>query len=117
MYWLTGIFGVFLIVAPFILGYAGNVLGMWTSIITGILVLVVSAIKGVQRDATLWEYRVAGVLGLLALIAPFVLGFRAQPTPLDANVILGAVLIVVAGYQLLTDYSHRSSQQAEVPNR
>jgi bacteriorhodopsin len=101
MYWLTGILGVFLIIAPFVLGYAGNTTAMVSSVILGALVVIVSIIKGAIRDMTRWEYWVAGILGILAILAPFVLGF-AQTGPLDVSVTLGAVLIVVAGYQLLT---------------
>jgi len=104
MYWLTGILGVFLIIAPFVLGYASNTMAMASSIVLGALVVIVSIIKGAIPDMTRWEYWVAGILGILAILAPFVLGF-AQTGPLDVSVTLGAVLIVVAGYQLLAGRS------------
>ena len=102
MYWLTGILGILLMLAPFVLGYASNMLALWSSIVLGAIVLVVSLIKAVIHDAGQWEYWVAGIAGLLALVAPFVLGFRTQPRPLEASLILGLVMLVVAGYQLVT---------------
>lgn len=102
MYWLTGILGVFLVIAPFVLGYADNMLALWSSIVLGAVVFLVSLIKAFIHDTGQWEYWVAGIAGLLAIAAPFALGFRANPRPLEASVILGVVMLVVTGYQLLT---------------
>jgi bacteriorhodopsin len=104
MYWLMGILGVFLIIAPFVLGYASNMMAMVSSVVLGALVVMVSIVKGVIHDMAGWEYWIAGILGLLAILAPFVLRF-AQTGPLDVSVTLGAVIVVVAGYQLLTGHS------------
>jgi bacteriorhodopsin len=101
MYWITGILGLALIVAPFVLNYSSVPIAMWSSIILGAAIVVVSAIKAFVRDAAKWEYWVAGILGLLAIIAPFVLGFRAQVRPLDASIILGVIVLLFAGYQAL----------------
>ena len=35
MYWLTGVLGLILVVAPFIMGYTENLAALWTSIILG----------------------------------------------------------------------------------
>jgi hypothetical protein len=101
MYWLTGILGALLVIAPFVLGFTGNPAALWTSVILGAAVVVVSAIKGWAHDATLWEYWAAGILGILAVIAPFVLGFSGLQPALYASVILGVIVLVLAGYQVL----------------
>jgi predicted membrane-bound dolichyl-phosphate-mannose-protein mannosyltransferase len=108
MYWLTGILGVFLIIAPFVLGYSGDLIAVWSSIVLGAIVLIVSFVKAFMHDMGQWEYWVTGIVGLLAIVAPFALGFRTQPQPLDASVILGAVMLLIAGYQLLTERTHAS---------
>jgi len=103
MYWITGILGLFLVMAPFVLGYSMDVTAMWSSIILGLAVIVLSAIKGfVHNMAARWEYWLVAIMGVLAIVAPFVLNFRTQPQPLEASIILGAVVIVVAGYQLVS---------------
>ncbi len=66
MYWLTGILGLLLVIAPFVLVFNGNPVALWTSVILGAAVVVVSAIKGWVHDTTPWEYWVAGILGILA---------------------------------------------------
>jgi len=108
MYWITGILGLALIVAPFVLSYNSDPIAMWSSIILGAAIVVVSAIKAFVRDTAKWEYWVAGILGLLAIIAPFVLGFRTQIRPLDASIILGLIVLVLAGYQALFAPSQRA---------
>ncbi len=105
MYWITGILGLALIVAPFILGYNNTPVAMWSSIILGAAVVVVSIIKAIVHDTAKWEYWVVGILGLAAIVAPFVLGFRTQVRPLDASLILGAIVLVLSGYQVLFAHS------------
>ncbi len=108
MYWITGILGLALIVAPFVLSYSGDLTAMWSSIILGAAIVVVSIIKAFMRDTAKWEYWVAGILGVLAIIAPFALGFRTQIRPLDASIILGLIVLVLAGYQALFAPSQRA---------
>ncbi len=100
MYWITGLIGLILIVAPFILGYRDNVGALWADIILGALVLVVSAYKAIVHDKLNWEYWTAGILGILAIIAPFIAGFGTVATALWATLVLGLVVAVLSGYQL-----------------
>jgi uncharacterized membrane protein HdeD (DUF308 family) len=100
MYWLTGILGVLLILAPFGLGYRVDSVALWSNIILGAIVVVASAIKGLFPDETRWEYWVAGIMGILAIIAPFVLHFSTVATALWASVILGIIVAVLAGYEV-----------------
>ncbi|MCL5951750.1 MAG: SPW repeat protein [Chloroflexi bacterium] len=100
MYWLTGILGLALILAPSILGYGANATANWTSIILGAVVVVVSVVKALAKDVGKWEYWVAGIAGVLTVIAPFVLGFSAHATALRTSIILGAVVAILAGYQV-----------------
>lgn len=97
MFWLTGILGLALIVAPYVLGYATNPTAVWTSLILGALVVIVSGYKGLTHDVANWEYWVAGTLGLAAVILPFVLGFSAQAS---ATLVLGALVAILAAYQV-----------------
>lgn len=100
MYWITGILGLALILAPFVLGYSNNPTAQWTSIILGAVVAVVSLLEGWLKNVSKWEYWVAGLAGLLAVIAPFVLGFSALSAALWTCVILGALVAILAGYEV-----------------
>jgi len=106
MYWITGILGILLIIAPFLLGYRSDSPAMWSNLILGAIVVLVSAIKGLFPDETRWEYWVAGIMGVLAIIAPFVLRFSTVATALWATLVLGVVVAVLAVYEAYTMGGH-----------
>lgn len=99
MYWVTGLLGLAFIVAPFALGYSGDPFALWTSIVLGVIVALVSGYKAVAHDTARWEYVVAAIAGLLAVFAPFIFGFTALTIAMWTSIILGAILAILAGYQ------------------
>lgn len=102
MYWLTGILGVALAIAPFVLGYTSQPAALWTSIIAGLGVVMVSVLEATAHDKENWEYWIAGILGIAALAAPFVLGFNTITTAMWTSVIAGGLIAVFAGTRLFT---------------
>ena len=101
MFWVTGILGLALAVAPWVLSYSDNSTAMWTSVIAGALVALASAYKAwVQDTDQNWEYWAVGVIGIAAIAAPFLLQFSALTEALWTSVIVGALLIVAVGYQV-----------------
>ena len=48
--WVTGIVGVWLIIAPWAVGFATNMAAMWTHLVLGVLVVAASG-------WAVWEYR------------------------------------------------------------
>ncbi len=100
MYWLTGLLGILLIISPFALSFNGDMPALWTTVILGLAVLIVSAYKAVTHDHARWEYWVAVIAGILAIIAPFVLGFSTLATALWASIILGLIVLTVSAYEL-----------------
>ena len=103
MYWITGILGLALGIAPFVLGYGEDSSAMWTSVVLGAIVLLVSAYRAFDNSEAGWEYWVAGMAGVLAVIAPFVLGFSALTTALWTSVVVGVIVAVLAGYEVFYD--------------
>lgn len=99
MYWITGLFGLAFIIAPFVMGYSNTPAALWSSIILGAIVFLVSAYKAWAKDEAMWEYMVAAIVGLLAVFAPFVLGFSALTMALWTSIILGGLLAFLAGYE------------------
>lgn len=108
MYWLTGILGALLILAPFVLGYSSDSPALWSNVILGALVLIVSAIKGLATDQTRWEYWIAGIMGVLAILAPFVLHFSTVMTAFWASIILGVIVVLLSGYGVFTTGEHKA---------
>ena len=101
MYWLTALLGVALGVAPFLLGYADNTNAMLTSIILGVIVLIASVIESLDEEKARWEYWIAGFAGIFAIAAPFLFGFSALTSALWASVAVGAVIVLLSGYEIL----------------
>jgi bacteriorhodopsin len=102
MYWLTGILGLALGGAPFVLGYSDNAVAMWTSVVLGAVVVVLSAIEAMDTGRQTWEYWGAGAAGLLAVIAPFAFGFSAITWALWVTVGFGFLILLISGYEVFT---------------
>lgn len=97
MYWLTGILGLALVVAPYLLGYYSNPVALTMSVLLGLAIIAMSVFKRLVCDESNWEYGVAGILGAAAFLAPSVLGFGAQGSVM---LVLGAMVAVLSAYQL-----------------
>lgn len=100
MYWLTGVLGLGMAVAPFAFGYNTNSLAMWTSIVLGLIVALVSFYEAMDESKAKWEWWVVGIAGILAVIAPFVFGFTLTTIALWTFIALGAIVFIVAGYEV-----------------
>jgi hypothetical protein len=105
MFLITGSLGLALAVAPWIFNYSSDSTAMWTSVIVGGLVLLASVVKGVlvntEDENANWEYWVAGLAGAVAIVAPFVLGFTALTAALWTSIIIGALVVIVSGYEVV----------------
>jgi hypothetical protein len=100
MFWITGLLGLALGVAPWVLNYSNNTTAMWTSVIIGAAIVVVSAYKAFIQDNQYWEYWIIGLAGIVALAAPFVLNFTALTEALWTCLVAGIVAVVLAGYEV-----------------
>ena len=101
MFWITGLLGLALGVAPWVFQYTDNTNAMWASVIIGAVILVVSLYKAIMRDSTqYWEYWIAGLAGLVAIAAPFVLGFTVLTEALWTSIAIGVIVAVISGYEV-----------------
>jgi SPW repeat-containing protein len=100
MYWITGILGLAMGVAPWVFNYADNTNAMWASVIIGAAMVLVSFYKGIVHDSQNWEYWVAGIAGIVAVAAPFVLNFTALTEALWTSIVVGVLLILISGYEV-----------------
>jgi hypothetical protein len=100
MYWITGILGLAMGAAPWVFNYADNMTAAWASVIIGAAIVVVSLYKGFVQDTQNWEYWVAGLAGLVAVAAPFVLGFTALTAALWTLIVVGALVVLISGYEV-----------------
>jgi hypothetical protein len=87
--------GVWLIISPFVLTLAAVPDVRWNNVAAGITIAVVAIIRmGASNQPGLsW---VNAALGVWIIISPWVLGFAANATLMWNNVIIGALVALVA---------------------
>lgn len=103
MYWITGILGIAFAAAPFLLGYNDNAMALWTSLVLGGAIVGVSLLEGISEGKERWEYWVAAVVGIGAMIAPFILNFGNFTAAMWTSITVGVLLTVIAGSKLFYD--------------
>lgn len=85
------VFGIWVAVSPFVLGFARLQAAMWNNVAVGLAVLILAFGAGPRNIS-----RVVNVLlGLWLIASPFVLAFAA-PVPFWNNIILGILIAAVA---------------------
>ncbi len=98
MDWMIAALGSLLFIGPFVMGFSANGAAMWTCIVLGVVVAVAGGYKAVAKDNDRWECMVAGLAGIVAIIAPFIFGFGNNPTAMWTSIILGLGVAVLAGW-------------------
>lgn len=100
MYLVIGFLGLLSIIAPFVLGYSQDNVALWTSLTIGAIFIVSSVLEGLAADKDRWEYWVAGIAGVGAILAPFVLGFSGLASALWSLIIIGVVAVAASWSKL-----------------
>ncbi|MFQ5804024.1 MAG: SPW repeat protein [Candidatus Methylomirabilales bacterium] len=101
--WTNCVLGLWLVLAPFTLDYGGNQTALWEDVIVGLLIAVFAFWRAVGPETkgmagASWT---VAILGLWALIAPFVLGYSGIAAATTNDVIVGVVVAALATYRAL----------------
>ncbi len=91
--WIDIALGVWLIVAPFALGYSGETAPLWNDIIFGIVVGVLALIAGLTVMS--WPSLLSILAGIWLIIAPFALSYDSDDA-MTNDIVVGIVVIVFA---------------------
>jgi hypothetical protein len=102
MYGITGILGITLMIAPFIVGYLDNTTATWTSVILGGVVAALSVLEALRKEREKWEYWVAALFGVGIFLSPFILGFTGHIQALWTSMFMGFLIAITAGSKLYT---------------
>lgn len=108
------VLGVWLMIAPAILGYSGLAVAAWNDVIVGVLIVILAGIR-VGMPA-----RYAGlswlnfVFGIWLVVAPFILGYLA-PAPVPGvgttamwnDIIVGILVLLFASWSGLSRPARR----------
>ncbi|MGO9419870.1 SPW repeat protein [Roseiarcus sp.] len=92
--WINLICGALLFISPWVMGFSGVTAPAWAAWVGGI-VIAVMAIAALVQFAE-WEEWVALVVGVLMIVAPWVLGFAAMTYALWAFVALGLIVALAS---------------------
>jgi len=98
--WLVVLAGIWEVVASFVLGYMGTTAALWNAVIVGAVLIVLGAWAALS-DQEGWDRTldwVNAVAGLWLIAAPFVLGYTGTAVALWNDVIVGVVVVVLAGW-------------------
>jgi hypothetical protein len=100
MLWIISVLGLALMLAPFIFNYSDSLPALWASLVLGAVIAVTAGYKALVHDNARWENWVVGITGILAVIAPFLLGFNVLTTALWTSIVVGVVVAILAYTQV-----------------
>ncbi len=103
MYLLTGVLGLILAAAPFALSYSTNEAALYTSVVVSGILIVTTILEWAAEDKDMWEYWVAGVVGVGTIAAPFVLGFSGLTNAVWTMSVIGLATVLAAATKLFSE--------------
>jgi SPW repeat len=106
--WTNLLLGLWVLISPWVLGYASSMAALWSAVVLGIAVMLVSLWALYQPPRRLPEW-VNLVLGVLLFIAPWALGYSAMMTAAWNSWALG---VVIAGFAAWTFLPRMHTPQA-----
>lgn len=92
--WANMLFGLLLAVSPWLLGFTGFEGATLNAVIIGGLIFALSALALTLLDR--WEAYISGLLGVWAMLSPWLIGFTAYDPAMLAHIGLGGLVVVVA---------------------
>lgn len=111
--------GVWLVIAPFALGYAdAGRPAFWNDVVTGALIALLALPRAVLPRSVPWLSVVNAALGAWLIAAPFALGYReSTPSAVGNDVIMGILVVVAAGTSALLTFALRSRSRVDAGAR
>jgi hypothetical protein len=92
--WSNMVLGLLLAVSPWLLRFTGLEGATLNAVIIGGLICALSALALTLLDR--WEVYISGLLGVWAMLSPWLLGFTAYDGAMLAHIGLGGLVVVVA---------------------
>jgi len=95
------VLGLWLAVSPWVLSYAHEAVPAWNAHIIGIVIAAaaVSALVAFQK----WEEWANAALGAWLIVSPLILGFSTLTAALWNQLIVGALVLGLAGWAAIAD--------------
>ena len=97
MNWWMAAAGVWVAIAPFMLGYRSIATALWNGLIVGVAVVVLAASALMMNEIAVKTMdRITAVLGLWLVLAPFILSYAMVTAALWSDIIAGVAILVLA---------------------
>jgi SPW repeat-containing protein len=94
--WVALVVGLWLIAAPFALGYSGTFQAAANDVVLGVLIAASSLWIALKADAAWWCNRALILFGIWAIVAPFGLGYSSATTAMTNDVAAGVIVLALA---------------------
>ncbi|EPC03123.1 hypothetical protein L861_22700 [Litchfieldella anticariensis FP35 = DSM 16096] len=110
--WLMLLFGVWLVISPFVFGHAEAGAGavVWNPVLVGVAVVVFAI--AVLRKTQEWEEWILLALGVWMILAPFLLGYAGIVEAMWNSVIIGLLVGADAIWSLIEMHRHGGKKTA-----
>lgn len=95
------ILGLWLIIAPFVLGFTVHTHSEWNTIIVGILVATIAAIRIWGGRGASWLSWINAGLALWLIVSPWIYGNSDISAILWNDIIVGVVVLVLSAWSAL----------------
>jgi hypothetical protein len=104
---VTAVAGLFLVLSPWLFGFAAESGAAWNSWIAGALIGVTAV--GTLLKSQEWEEWALLALGSWTLVSPWVLGFAGVTAAAAVSVAVGALVMAVSAYELWKSHNRPMS--------
>lgn len=102
VYGIIVLVGLWLIVSPFLLGYAGDSVALWNSIIIGVVIAAIALVRAFSSASSFWLSWVSFALGLWLMFAPFFLAYSGLNFAHWNTTLVGIVVASLSAWSALT---------------
>ena len=98
--WGLAVMGAWVALAPILLGSNGTPAYRWNGLIVGILVMALAPAAALSTDAQNSKTMnwITAALGVLLLLAPFILGYSVRAAALWSDIISGIVILGLSAW-------------------
>jgi membrane-bound ClpP family serine protease len=90
--------GLWLLAAPFVLGYSATVTARNNDLLLG-TIIVVLAVIGLSMTEESWSRVLNIIAGLWLIVAPFILGYASVTTATWNSIVVGLVVLAFAAWE------------------
>ncbi|SMD24667.1 SPW repeat protein [Lentzea albidocapillata] len=113
---LTFLAGLWLVLAPFALGYDTAPQARWNDVVIGGVIAVLAIVRTFAPMRVAWFSIVNLALGIWLVIAPLTLGYsrpEATPEAVINDLVVGAVVVAMASLSAASTYRRREDEAGE----